>query len=210
MPEVNMINTAGEDIDTVDLSDDIFAEEINEHVVHKVVTAQLAARRQGTASTKERHEVAGGGRKPWRQKGTGRARHGSIRSPIWVGGGVTFGPKPRSFEKKVNKKTKKLALRSVLSAKLQEDELIILDELEFEKPRTRDAKSLLEDLGMDEKKVLFILPEKDENTYLSFRNIPNARTLVLDALNTYDLLDNEMIVMPEAALSRLEEVVFCG
>ncbi|SDL83097.1 50S ribosomal protein L4 [Halarsenatibacter silvermanii] len=210
MPEVNMINTAGENIDTVDLSDDIFAEEINEHVVHKVVTAQLAARRQGTASTKERPEVAGGGRKPWRQKGTGRARHGSIRSPIWVGGGVTFGPKPRSYEKKVNKKTKKLALRSVLSAKLQEDELIILDELEFEKPCTRDAKSLLEDLGMDEKKLLFILPEKDENTYLSFRNIPSARTLVLDALNTYDLLDNEMIVMPEAALSRLEEVVFCG
>ncbi len=210
MPEVKMVNDQGEDIDTVSLNEDIFSEEINEHVVHEVVTAQLSARRRGTASTKERHEVAGGGRKPWRQKGTGRARHGSIRSPLWVGGGVTFGPKPKSHEKKVNKKTKKLALRSILTAKLNEEELTVIDELNFERPRTKDARALLERLGLEDKKVLVVLPEKDENAYLSLRNLPDVKTMVLEAINAYDLLDNEMIIMPEAALSDLEEVVFHG
>ena len=210
MPEVKMINQKGKEVDDVALDENIFNEQINEHVVHKVVTAQLAARRRGTASTKERHEVSGGGRKPWRQKGTGRARHGSIRSPLWVGGGVTFGPKPKSYEKKVNKKTKKLALRSILTAKLAEEELTVIEELNFNRPKTSDAKEFLENLGLEDKKVLVVLPEKDENVYLSMRNLPDVKTMVLEAINAYDLLDNEMIIMPEAALSDLEEVVFHG
>ncbi len=210
MPEVKMINQKGKEVDDVALDENIFNEQINEHVVHKVVTAQQAARRRGTASTKERHEVSGGGRKPWRQKGTGRARHGSIRSPLWVGGGVTFGPKPKSYEKKVNKKTKKLALRSILTAKLAEEELTVIEELNFNRPKTSDAKEFLENLGLEDKKVLVVLPEKDENVYLSMRNLPDVKTMVLEAINAYDLLDNEMIIMPEAALSDLEEVVFHG
>ena len=210
MPEVKMVNQEGEEVDDIILDENIFNEQINEHVVHKVVTAQMAARRRGTASTKERHEVSGGGRKPWRQKGTGRARHGSIRSPLWVGGGVTFGPKPKSHKKKVNNKTKKLALRSILTAKLAENELTVIDELEFSRPKTSDAKELLEKLGFEDKKVLVVLPEKDKNAYLSMRNIPDVKTMVLEAINAYDLLDNEMIIMPEAALSDLEEVVFHG
>ncbi len=210
MPEVKKVDQEGTELDNITLNEDIFAEDINEHVVHKVVTAQLAAKRRGTASTKERHEVSGGGRKPWRQKGTGRARHGSIRSPLWVGGGVTFGPKPKSHKKKVNKKTKKLALRSILSAKLAEEELMIVDEVSFSRPKTRDAKEFLQNLGVEDKKVLVILPEKDKNTYLSMRNLPDVKTMVLEAINAYDLLDNDMIIMPEAALSDLEEVVFHG
>ncbi len=210
MPEVQKVNQDGEKLDRVELNESVFAEEINEPVVHEVVTAQLAARRRGTASTKERPEVSGGGSKPWRQKGTGRARHGSIRSPLWVGGGVTFGPKPRSYSKKVNKKKKKLALRSILSAKVKEGELTIIDEFKFERPKTSDAQEMLENLGLTEDKILVVLPDEHDNTYLSMRNLPNVKTVMLAALNAYDLLDNDMILLPEAALTELEEVVFHG
>lgn len=207
MPQAVKYNTNGEKVTDIDLSDDIFNSKINEDVVHQVVTAQLAKVRSGSASTKTRSEVRGGGRKPWRQKGTGRARHGSIRSPLWVGGGITFGPKPRSYNKKVNKKMKKIALKSVLSDKLQTESIMILDELNLDEIKTQKMVALLEELGLSEKKVLIVLPEKDKNIYLSARNLPRVKTLVLDGLNTYDLLDNEVILMSEEAARKIEEVL---
>jgi len=207
MPQAVKYNTNGEKVTDIDLSDDIFNSKINEDVVHQVVTAQLAKVRSGNASTKTRSEVRGGGRKPWRQKGTGRARHGSIRSPLWVGGGITFGPKPRSYNKKVNKKMKKIALKSVLSDKLQTESIMILDELNLDEIKTQKMAALLEELGLSEKKVLIVLPEKDKNIYLSARNLPHVKTLVLDGLNTYDLLDNEVILMSEEAARKIEEVL---
>ena len=207
MPQAVKYNTQGEKVTDIDLSDDIFASKINEDVVHQVVTAQLAKVRGGNASTKTRSEVRGGGRKPWRQKGTGRARHGSIRSPLWVGGGITFGPKPRSYEKKVNKKMKRIAVKSVLSDKLNRDSIMILDEFKLDEIKTKKMASLLEDLDLKDKKVLIVLPEKDENIYLSARNLPHVKTLVLDALNTYDLLNNEVILMSEEAVRKIEEVL---
>lgn len=210
MPELSVYNKSGSEVEKVNLNKEIFEEDVNEHVVHEAVTAQLAAKRQGNASTKGRSEVRGGGRKPWRQKGTGRARHGSIRSPLWVGGGITFGPKPRSYKKKINRKTKKLALRSVLTAKADAGELIIVDELSFDKPKTKDAVEILSNLNVDDKKVLIVLPEKDKNAYLSIRNIANAKTMVLAGMNVYDLLNNDMIVIPQPALDKLEEVLLNG
>ncbi len=207
MPQAGKFDSSGEKLEDITLQAEIFAEEINEPVVHEVVTAQLAARRQGNASTKTRPEKRGGGRKPWRQKGTGRARHGSIRSPLWVGGGVTFGPKPRSYDKKINRKVKKLAYRSILSSKYQNEELKIIDELNFSEPKTKSAKELIESLGLADRKVLVILPEKDKNSYLSFRNLPQVKTMVAGAVNAYDLLNNNMILLPEAALAKLEEVL---
>lgn len=207
MPQAVKYNTNGKEITDIELSDDIFNSKINEDVVHQVVTSQLAKFRGGNASTKTRSEVRGGGRKPWRQKGTGRARHGSIRSPLWVGGGITFGPKPRSYDKKVNKKMKRIALRSVLSEKLQNESLMILDELSLDEIKTKNMINLLNDLGLEDRKVLIVLPEKDENIYLSARNIPHVKTLVLDGLNTYDLLDNEVILMSEEAVRKIEEVL---
>lgn len=210
MPELSVYNNSGNEVEKVSLNKKIFEEQVNEHVVHEAVTAQLAAKRQGNASTKGRSEVRGGGRKPWRQKGTGRARHGSIRSPLWVGGGITFGPKPRSYKKKINKKTKKLAIRSVLTAKADAGELLIIDDLSFNRPKTKDATELLNNLNLSDKKVLFVLPEKDKNAYLSIRNIANAKTMVLEGINVYDLLNNDMVVIPQSALVKLEEVLLNG
>ncbi|MGM0420156.1 MAG: 50S ribosomal protein L4 [Bacillota bacterium] len=210
MPEFAVLNSNGDQIKEISANEDLFQGKINEHVVHEAVTAQLAAKRQGNASTKGRSEVRGGGRKPWRQKGTGRARHGSIRSPLWVGGGITFGPKPRSYKKKINKKTKKLALRSILSAKYNAGEIKVIEKLSFAEPKTQEAAKLLNNLDLKDKKVLIILPEKDKNAYLSIRNLENAKTMVIDGINAYDLLDNEAIIIPEDALGRLEEVLLNG
>ncbi len=207
MPQITVKNMLGEETGELELSEKVFAEEINEPVVHQVVTAQLSSKRQGTASTKTRNEVRGGGRKPWRQKGTGRARHGSIRSPLWVGGGITFGPKPRSFEKKVNKKKKNIALCSIFSDKLNTDSIIVLDDLDFPEIKTKQAEEFIENLGLSENKVLIILPENNKNVFLSCRNLEGVRTMVVDALNAYDLMDNEYIVIPEAALRDVEEVL---
>ncbi|MFW5984663.1 MAG: 50S ribosomal protein L4 [Halanaerobiaceae bacterium] len=207
MPQVVKLDMSGNETGEVNLSEEIFAENINEPLVHKVVTAQMSSRRQGNASTKGRSEVSGGGRKPWRQKGTGRARHGTIRSPLWVGGGITFGPKPRSFDKKVSKKEKKLALRSIFTDKVNRESLMILEELSFPEIKTKQAVELLDNLGLNDNKVLIILPDRDENVYLSCRNVQGVRTIVLEALNAYDLLDNEYIVMPEEAVSEVEEVL---
>src|SRR6056297_2643827 len=150
MPQAVKYNTNGEKIADIDLSDDIFNSDIKEDVVHQVVAAQLAKIRGGNASTKTRSEVRGGGRKPWRQKGTGRARHGSIRSPLWVGGGITFGPKPRSYNKEVNKKEKKLALRSIFTDKVDTDSILMLDEFDLDKPKTKQVVELLENLNLDD------------------------------------------------------------
>lgn len=207
MPQVAKYDTTGNQVGEIDLADSVFNEKINEHVVHQVVNAQLAAMRRGTASTKTRGEVSGGGRKPWRQKGTGRARHGSIRSPLWVGGGTVFGPKPRDYTQRVPKKVKRLALRSILTDKLKNNNLIILDELDFDQPKTKQMVELLTNLNLADKKVLIIIPEKNANIYLSARNIPGVKTLVVDALNAYDLLNNDYIIMVKDAVQKVEEVL---
>jgi len=207
MPQVAKFDQSGNELDKVELKDSVFNDKINEHVVHQVVTAQLAARRGGNASTKTRGKVRGGGRKPWRQKGTGRARHGSIRSPLWVGGGITFGPSPRSYDKKLTKKMKKLALRSVLTDKVQRDEVLLVDKIDLDQPKTKAVVQILADLNLEDKKVLIVMPEKDDNLYLSARNIPNVKTLLAGSVNAYDLLDNEMIVFIEEAVKMVEEVL---
>ncbi len=207
MPQAKKYDREGNQIEDIELPADLFVDKINKAVVHKVVNTQLASIRSGNASTKTRSEVRGGGRKPWRQKGTGRARHGSIRSPLWVGGGITFGPKPRSFDKKVMKKEKKLALRSILTDKASTDSILILDELQFPEPKTRQVIDLLDNLDLNNKKVLILLANKDENIYLSARNVPGVKTLVIAALNAYDLLDNDYIIMTEDVLPELEEVL---
>lgn len=207
MPQVTKYNQSGKELEKVELNDSVFDEEINEHVVHQVVNAQLAARRSGNASTKTRGKVRGGGRKPWRQKGTGRARHGSNRSPLWVGGGITFGPSPRNYEKKLTKKMKRLALRSVLTDKVERDELILVDKIELDQPKTKAVVQILADLDLEDKKVVLVMPEKDDNLYLSARNIPHVKTLLAGSVNAYDLLDNEMVIFIEEAVNMVEEVL---
>lgn len=207
MPELALYNIEGSQVGEIELNRDIFDVEVNEHVVHEAVTAQLAAKRSGTASTKTRGEVRGGGRKPWRQKGTGRARHGSIRSPIWVGGGTTFGPKPRDYSKDIPKKVKKLAVKSALTAKVNEDELIIIDEIEFDIPKTKQMVKVLEALNVSDKKVLILTADKDENIYKSARNIPGVRVLVASATNVYDILNNEKVIATQDAIKKVEEVL---
>lgn len=207
MPQVAKYDTSGKQVGDMDLADNIFNVDINEHVVHQVVTSQLAGIRRGNASTKTRGEVRGGGRKPWRQKGTGRARHGSIRSPLWVGGGTTFGPKPRSYNKKVPKKVKKLALKSILTDKLQSESLIILENLKFDKPKTSQMIEVLENLKIYGAKVVIVIPEKDADVYLSARNIPGVKTLLVEALNAYDLLNNDYLVIANEAVEKIEEVL---
>jgi large subunit ribosomal protein L4 len=207
MPQVAKYNTTGKQVGDIELTDSVFNENINEHAVHQVVTAQLAKIRQGTASTKTRGEVSGGGRKPWRQKGTGRARHGSIRSPLWVGGGTVFGPKPRDYDKKVPRKVKKLALRSILTDKVNTGSLLVIEDLKFDEPKTSKMVELLKNLELEGAKVVVVIPDKDTNLYLSARNIPGVKTLVVDALNAYDLLDNDYIIIAQEAIERIEEVL---
>jgi large subunit ribosomal protein L4 len=207
MPQVTKFNQSGKELEKVELNDSVFNDKINKHVVHQVVNAQLAARRGGNASTKTRGKVRGGGRKPWRQKGTGRARHGSIRSPLWVGGGITFGPSPRSYDKKLTKKMRRLALRSVLTDKVDRDELILVDKIELDQPKTKAVVNILADLNLEDKKVVLVMPEKDKNLYLSARNIPNVKTLLAGSINAYDLLDNEMVIFIEEAVKMVEEVL---
>lgn len=207
MPQVAKYDTTGKKVGEIDLIDSVFNENVNEHAVHQVVTSQLAKIRKGTASTKTRGKVSGGGRKPWRQKGTGRARHGSIRSPLWVGGGTVFGPEPRSYNKKVPKKVKRLALRSILTDKLQNESLVILDNLKFNQPKTSQMVEVLHNLELADKKVVIVIAEKDTNVYLSARNIPGVKTLVVDALNAYDLLNNDCLIIVNEAVDKIEEVL---
>ncbi len=207
MPQVAKYDTTGNQVGDIELDDRVFNQKINEDAVHQVVNAQLASIRRGTASTKTRSEVNGGGRKPWRQKGTGRARHGSIRSPLWVGGGIIFGPKPRSYQQKINKKVKKLALRSILTDKLNHENILVVDDIQFEQPKTKQVLELLARLKLEGKKVIIVIPEKDANLYLSARNIPGVKTLLVEALNAYDLLNNDCIVMTEGAVAKVEGVL---
>jgi large subunit ribosomal protein L4 len=206
MATIEIKDRAGKKVGTADVSDAVFGIKPHTHAMHQVVRSQLAARRAGTHNTKSRSEVRGGGRKPWRQKGTGRARAGTIRAPQWKGGGVVFGPTPRSHGFKVPNKVVKLAMRSALSAKTQDGVLYVVDELKFEKPSTREASQILEALGIDGR-VTIVVGNDDDVALLSFRNLPQARIITVSEANTYDIIDNSAVLFTQPALSKLEGVL---
>jgi large subunit ribosomal protein L4 len=199
MVSIDVKDLAGKNLDSVELPAQWFEGNVNISVMHQVVTAQLAAARQGTHKTKTRGEVRGGGAKPWRQKGTGRARHGSSRSPIWVGGGVSHGRVPKDWSVRVNKKLKRNALRSALTDRANSGAITVVRGLAFDAPRTKDAVAALSALGV-QGKTLVVLADWDQPTVRSFRNLPSVHTLVVDQLNTYDVLDSDVVVIDEAAL----------
>jgi large subunit ribosomal protein L4 len=205
MPKVALYNVKGEEVGEVELKDSIFNVPVRSDILHQVVTMQLANKRQGTASTKTRAEVRGGGRKPWRQKGTGRARHGSIRSPIWTGGGIVFGPKPRSYNYTLPKKVKRLAMKCALSYKVADNDVLILDQLELEMPKTKEMVNILNNLKID-KKALIVTLDKDDNVEKSTRNIPGVKATMVGNLNVYDILKHDKLVLTKEALERVEEV----
>lgn len=205
MPKVNVYNQLGEVVGDIELNEAIFGIEVNEHVVYEVVKNHLANRRQGTQSAKTRAEVRGGGRKPWRQKGTGRARQGSIRAPQWKGGGVVFAPKPRSYRYSVPKKVRRLAMKSVLTSKVLEGELRILDALTVDAFSTKKAKEILRNLNL-ETKTMIVLPEGNDMIVKSFANLPKVETVVVDYMNVYDLMRFDNLVIVKDALSKIEEV----
>ena len=207
MPKVALYNVSGEQIGDIELSDDIFGIEVNTHVMYEAVKAYLANQRQGTQSAKTRSEVRGGGRKPWRQKGTGRARQGSIRSPQWKGGGVVFAPKPRDYSIRLPKKVRRLALKSAFSSKVESNEIIVIDELNMTTPKTKDMIKVLENLKVG-KKALIVIPAKDENIYKSARNIPGVKTSAVNTLNVYDILNHNSFVITKDAVSKVEEVYY--
>ena len=205
MPKIDVYNVDGKKVSDVELKEEIFGIVPNENVVHSVVVNYLANQRQGTQSTKTRSEVSGGGRKPWRQKGTGRARQGSIRAPQWIKGGIALGPKPRSYSYKVNKKERRLAVRSVLSSKVAENELVVLDKIELKEVKTKNMVNVLNNLKL-EGKVLIVLPEKNENVQLSSRNIEGVKTSLVSDMNTYELLKYNKLVLTVDAVKKIEEV----
>ena len=205
MPNVAILNMAGENVGTMDLADGIFGIEVNEAVLHQVVVNYLANQRQGTQSTKTRTEVRGGGRKPWRQKGTGRARQGSIRAPQWTGGGVALGPKPRDYRYTLNKKVKRLAMKSALSAKVQNGEIIVLDNIVVDEIKTKTVADMLKNIKAAEK-ALIVLPEKNDNIYLSARNIEGVETTFVNTLNVYSILKYDSMVVTKDAVAKIEEV----
>lgn len=206
MATIEMKDASGKKVKDAELSAAVFEIEPNVHVMHEVVRSQRAARRQGTHDTLTRGQVRGGGKKPWRQKGTGRARQGTIRAPQWAGGGTVFGPHPRSYAFKVPAKVVKLAMRSALSAKLADGEIVVVDQLSFEKPSTKHAAEVLKNLGL-EGRVTIIVPDGDVNTFLSFRNLSKVRVIGVSELNTLDFIDNKALVLTDAALTRIEEVL---
>jgi len=205
MASVDVINQNGEKIDSIELDDGIFNAEIHGDLVQRVVLWQLAKRRAGTASTKTRGQVRGGGKKPWRQKGTGRARAGTNRSPIWTGGGTIFGPHPRSYAFSLPKKVRAAALKSVLTSKLQENQLTVLDKIELEAPKTKLFAQMVKDRGWDAEKTLFITAEKDENLLRSSRNLHKVMILPPEGLNVYDLLRSNRLVLLQGAVPRIHE-----
>lgn len=206
MATIEMKDASGKKVKDAELSAAVFEIEPNVHVMHEVVRSQRAARRQGTHDALTRGQVRGGGKKPWRQKGTGRARQGTIRAPQWAGGGTVFGPHPRSYAFKVPAKVVKLAMRSALSAKLADGEIVVVDQLSFEKPSTKQAAEVLKNLGL-EGRVTFIVPDDEVNTFLSFRNLSKVRVIGVSELNTLDFIDNKALVLTDAALTRIEEVL---
>jgi len=205
MAKVDVLNAKGKKAGSVDLPDEVFGVQVNVPVMHRVVRAQLAAARAGTHSTKTRSEVRGGGAKPWRQKGTGRARQGSRRAPQWTGGGVVFGPKPRDHALRVNKKEKVLALRSALTDRQAGGNLFVLDGLDFDLPKTARAVELLETLGLGGRKLLFVVDGLEEAAIKSFRNLPAVHLITFDQLNTYDVLRSDVVVFTRDSLD-----AFCG
>ncbi|HET6347543.1 MAG TPA: 50S ribosomal protein L4 [Candidatus Krumholzibacteria bacterium] len=207
MATANIYDQNGSKAGTVDLPKSLFEVEVNEFVVHEVVVAYLANQRQGTVNTKERSDVRGGGKKPWRQKGTGRARAGTIRSPLWRGGGTVFGPHPRDHRLKVNRKTKRLALKSSLTARAQDGDIMVVKEMDFSTPRTRNFANLLKNMeAYPRKKALVVLDRVDEGTLKSARNIAGVRVALANEVTTYDVVWADKIVVTSAALKRMEEV----
>ena len=204
MANVSVYNIEGKEVDTIELNDAVFGVEVNEHLVHMAVVNQLANNRQGTQKAKTRSEVSGGGRKPWRQKGTGHARQGSTRSPQWTGGGVVFAPTPRDYSMKLNKKEKRAALKSVLTSKVQENKFIVVDELKFDEIKTKAMKNVLANLKAD--KALVILNDNDQNVVLSARNIEGVQTALTNTINVFDLLKHNTVVVTKAAVETIEEV----
>lgn len=205
MPKVDVYDMKGKKVSDVELATNVFGIEPNEAIVHSVLVNYLANQRQGTQSTKTRAEVRGGGRKPWRQKGTGRARQGSIRAPQWIKGGIALGPKPRSYKYTVNKKERRLAIRSILSAKVLEKQLTVVDKLEVAEIKTKTMVKTLSDLKV-EGKTLIILPGKNQNVAMSARNIEGVKTILINTINVFDLLKYDNLVLPLETVKKLEEV----
>jgi large subunit ribosomal protein L4 len=204
--ELDVINRQGTPIERIAVADQAFAAEVKAHLFHPVVRMQLAGRRRGTASTKTRGEVSGGGKKPWRQKGTGRARQGSTRSPLWRGGGVALGPKPRNYAYKIPKKVRRAALRAALSLKAQEGLLKVMDRLDLAAPKTKQMVDFLKDVGV-EKAAIILLAENNSNVQLAARNLPHVKVLRVEGLNVYDLLAHDYLICTPEALMKLEERV---
>ncbi|QGU00779.1 LSU ribosomal protein L4p (L1e) [Candidatus Syntrophocurvum alkaliphilum] len=205
MPKVAIYDMNGAQVGDIELNDSVFGIEPNEAVLHDFIKMQLANKRVGTASTKTRAEVRGGGRKPWRQKGTGRARVGSARNPIWTGGGIVFGPKPRDYSYKLPKKVRRLAMKSALSIKVKENMIIIVDELKFDEPKTKKMIQTLESLKASNK-TLLVTADNDANVYKSARNIPGVKSLKADYINVFDLLKHDTLLITKDAVNRVEEV----
>ncbi|MCI5775154.1 MAG: 50S ribosomal protein L4 [Aerococcus sp.] len=206
MVQVKLFNQTGNEAGNIELSDEIFAIEPNENAITDTILMIRASKRQGTHATKNRSAVRGGGRKPWRQKGTGRARQGSIRSPQWVGGGTVFGPTPRSYAYKLPRKVRRLALRSALSRKVANDQLIVIDELQFDAPKTKDFKKLLDTVGAD-KKALVVIDKDNENAVRSARNLAQATLVDENHVNVYDLENSDKVIITRSALSNVEEAL---
>jgi len=204
MANVSVFNMAGKEVGTMDLNDSIFAAPVNEHLVHMAVVLQLANKRQGTQNAKTRSEVSGGGKKPWRQKGTGHARQGSTRAPQWTGGGVVFAPKSRDYSFKMNKKEKVAAIKSVLSSKVSEKKFIVVDELKMDEFKTKKMVEVLNNLNVN--KALVVLAEKDEKVLASAKNIPSVATTLTNSLSVYDMLKFDSIVITKDAVAKIEEV----
>jgi large subunit ribosomal protein L4 len=204
MANVSVYNMEGKEVGSMELNDAVFGVEINEHLVHLAVVAQLANKRQGTQKAKTRAEVSGGGRKPWRQKGTGHARQGSTRSPQWKGGGVVFAPTPRDYTIRLNKKEKRAALKSALTSRVQENKFIVVDELKFDEIKTKKFQNVMDNLNV--KKALVVLSENDQNTVLSARNIAAVKTAQVNTINVYDILKYNTVVATKAAVASIEEV----
>ena len=204
MANVSVYNMEGKEVGTIDLNDAVFGVEVNEHLVHMAVVQQLANNRQGTQKAKTRAEVSGGGRKPWRQKGTGHARQGSTRSPQWTGGGVVFAPVPRDYSFKMNRKEKRLALKSALTSRVQENKLIVVDELKFDEIKTKNFKAVMDNLKVN--KALVVLGEDDKNVVMSARNIPTVQTTLTSTINVYDIMKAGTVVLTKDAVAKIEEV----
>lgn len=204
MATVSVYNIEGKEVGTIDLNDAVFGVEVNEHLVHMAVVNQLANKRQGTQKAKTRSEVSGGGRKPWRQKGTGHARQGSTRAPQWTGGGVVFAPVPRDYSFKMNKKEKRAALKSALSSRVEEKKFIVLDEMNFDEIKTKNFKKVLDNLNVN--KALVVLEDDNKNAAMSARNLPDVKTARTNTINVYDILKYNTVIATKAVVAAIEEV----